>query len=418
MRSFIALLLLGFATSAFAENWPQWRGPNNDGISPSKGVPTKWSETENIQWKIKLPGWGSATPAIWGDKIFLSSQDGDDLVLLCINKAGKEVWRSKIGTGKHVYQAREGNDASPSPSTDGKHIYIMLGTGEVACFDFEGKTVWSFDAQQRYGKFNIQFGMHSTPVLYGDHLYLQIMHTNQNIVVALDKFTGADVWKIKRESDGRAECLHSYASPFIWTDGDKAYLLTHGNDYTIAHSLKDGSEIWRLGDLNPKSNYNRTLRFVASPVATKDLIVVPTAKNGAVVGVKPDAKGNINAGGEGEMWRIPKGTPDVPSPLVYDGLVYLSGERGTLTCLDAKTGKEYYSEKVKEALHRASPVAADGKIYLTSKPGTISVVQAGKELKILSQNVLKDSFTASPAISDGVIYLRGWDNLYAIKSGD
>jgi outer membrane protein assembly factor BamB len=418
VRSLVTLVLFAFASAASAENWPQWRGPANDGVSPSRGVATTWSETENVHWKLKLPGWGSSTPAIWDDKIFLTSQDGDDLVLMCINKAGKEVWRSKIGTGKHVYQAKEGNDASPSPSTDGKHVYVMLGTGEVACFDFEGKSVWSFDAQKRYGKFNIQFGMHSTPVLHGDHLYLQILHTDENFVVALDKKTGADVWKVKRVSDGVAENLHSYASPFVWTDGEKAYLVTHGNDYTIAYSLQDGAEIWRLADLNPKGNYNRTLRFVASPVVTKDLIVVPTAKRGAVVALRPGVKGKISAGGEGELWRIPKGTPDVPSPLVHDGLVYLNGEQGTLTCLDAKTGKEYYSEKVKEALHRASPVYADGKIYMTSKPGTVSVVQAGKEPKVLARNELKDTFTASPAISNGVIYLRGWESLYAIRTGD
>jgi outer membrane protein assembly factor BamB len=414
------LLLFIVVSSASAENWPQWRGPNNDGISPSRSAPLKWSETENVQWKVKLPGWGSSTPAIWEEKIFLSAQDGEDLVMLCYDRKGKELWKSKIGTGKHVYQAKEGNDASPSPSTDGKHVYIMLGTGEVACFDFDGKSVWSFDAQKRYGKFNIQFGMHSTPVLHGDHLYLQIMHTNGNFVVALNKLTGEDVWKVKRDSDGRAECLHSYASPFIWTDGKESLLLTHGNDYTIAHSLKDGSEVWRVGDLNPKDRYNPTLRFVASPVATKDLIVIPTAKNGQVVALKPsEAKGKIDAGNKAEAWRLPKGTPDVPSPLVVNDLVYLNGERGTLSCFNAKDGKEYFAnQRVKDGIHRASPVFADNKIYMVSKPGTVSVVAVGTELRILAQNELKDTFTASPVIVDGVLYLRGWENLYAIRVAD
>src|SRR5262249_45826430 len=152
----------------------------------------------------------------------------------------------------------------------------------------------------------------------------------------------------------------------IWRKGADAYVVVHGNDYTTAHRLTDGSEIWRLGDLNPKSKYNFTLRFVASPVATEDLIVVPSAKNGPVVGVKPNASGMIEPGSQYEQWRRPNNTPDVPSPLVHDGLVYLCRENGNLICLDAKTGKENYQERTHNTRHRASPVYADGKIYLTA----------------------------------------------------
>jgi outer membrane protein assembly factor BamB len=200
----------------------------------------------------------------------------------------------------------------------------------------------------------------------------------------------------------------------LWQNGKDAYLITHGNDYAIAHRLEDGNEIWRAGDLNPKSKYNFTLRFVASPVAVSDLVVVPSAKGGPVVGVKPDARGMITTGSAGEQWRLPKGTPDVPSPLVHDGLVYLCGERGGLTCLDAKTGAVRYKEATHADRHRASPVCADGKIYLTARDGTCCVVQAGPHFKLLAQNKLPELFTASPAISNGRIYLRGWDSLWAI----
>src|SRR5262249_21369665 len=153
-----------------------------------------------------------------------------------------------------------------------------------------------------------------------------------------------DVWKIERKSDAHAENEHSYASPFVWHNGKDAYLITHGNDYTIAHRLSDGEEIWRLADLNPQPDkqYHPTLRFVASPVASADLIIVPTAKNGPVVAVKPEAHGIIKAGSQFEQWRRPKGTPDVPCPLVHDGLAYLCGEMGMLTCLGARTGQEHY----------------------------------------------------------------------------
>src|SRR5262249_18076564 len=159
----------------------------------------------------------------------------------------------------------------------------------------------------------------------------------------------------------------------VWHKGDKAYLITHGNDYAVAHRLEDGKEIWRVGDLNPKNRYNPTLRFVASPVATPELIVVPSAKNGPVVGVKPSATGMIRAGDPQEQWRRTRNTPDVPSPLVHDGLVYLCGEKGVLMCLDAKTGEQFYAESTHKQRHRASPVYADGKIYLTARDGTFSV---------------------------------------------
>jgi len=397
-----------------AENWPQWRGPDNDGISKETNLPTKWSATQNVAWTLPMPGMAGSTPIVWGDRIFLTSADGDDLVLLSVSTAGKELWKRKIGSGKIRARTDEGNGASSSPSTDGKHVWAFVGSGDFACFDFDGKQVWQFDAQKRYGKFNIQFGMHTTPVLYGDRLYLQLIHSGGAWVIALDKATGETVWKVERKSDGRDECEHSYASPVIWHSDKAAYLITHGNDYAIAHRLDDGKEIWRVSGLNPKERYNRTLRFVASPVATPELIVVPSAKHGPVVGVKPDAAGTISSGSRFEQWRKPKDTPDVPSPLVHDGLVYLCGEGGSLWCLDAKTGKQIYQADVHRARYRASPVFADGKIYLTARDGTVSVVKAGPKFELLATNRLPDQISASPVIAEGRIYLRGFKTLYAI----
>jgi outer membrane protein assembly factor BamB len=261
--------------------------------------------------------------------------------------------------------------------------------------------------------------MHVTPLLHGYRLYHSLLHSGGWWIVAFDTQTGAEVWKLKRDSDAVAECEQSYASPVLGHSGKDDYLIVHGCDYTTAHSLKDGSEIWRVADLNPKGSYNRTLRFVASPVATADLIVCPSAKNGPVVGVKPDAKGKVTTGNEFELWRRPHNTPDVSSPLVYDGLVYLCRENGgPLICLDAKTGEEKYSEKLYSSRYRASPVLADGKVYCTARDGGIvSVIKAGPKFELLAKNKLPDTFTASPAISGGRIYLRGFDTLYAISEG-
>ena len=399
--------------TSHAENWPQWRGPDYDGVSHETNLPTTWSESSNVVWKLEMPGMGGSTPAVWDKHLFLTSQDGDNLVILCASTDGKQLWKRQLGTNRPI-RGDEGNGASPSPSTDGKHVFAFVGSGQLACFDFQGNEVWKFNAQDRYGRFQTQHGMHTTPLLYQDRLYLQLIHSGGAWVIALDPSTGKEIWKVPRKSDGYAENEHSYASPCLWHHGADAYLITHGNDYAIAHRLTDGSEIWRVGDLNPKENYRPDLRFVASPVATPDLIVIPTAKSGAVVGVRPDATGLVMPGTTGELWRMERNSPDVPSPLVVNGLVYLCRETGVLMCLDAKTGKTLYSKRTHTERHRASPVYGDGKVYLTARDGVVTVIKAGPTYNVLATNRLEDHFTASPAISNGRIYLRGFDSLYAI----
>jgi outer membrane protein assembly factor BamB len=410
----LAYLLLSAGPSPGAGNWPEWRGPDHDGVSKETGLPAEWGPGKNVLWKLPLPGMGSSTPAVWGDRIFLTSADTDDVVLLCASTSGKELWRRQVGSGKIRTRRDEANGASASPSADGEHVYAFVGTGDLACFDFDGKEIWKFNVQERYGEFKIQFGMHTTPALYGDRLYLTLLHSGGHWVVALDKKTGAEVWKIERQSDGKQECEQAYTSPVVWKNASSAYLVVHGNDYATAHRLEDGKELWRLGDLNPKTRYNNYFRFVASPGIAPDLIVVPTAKHGPVVAVKPDASGFIHAGDAGEQWRRPKDTPDVPCPLVHDGLVYLNEENGNVMAMDAATGKVLYNEPIHKGRYRASPVYADGKVYLTCRDGTVTVIKAGPTFGKIAENKLPDEFTASPAVAGGRIYLRGFGGLYAI----
>jgi outer membrane protein assembly factor BamB len=416
-RLLAALALALTAGTALADNWPQWRGPHNDGVCAEKNLPTKWDEKTNVAWRVDLPGIGASTPAVWGDRIFLTAESGKKVVALCISTSGKELWRIDIGSTTLHARGDEGSAATASPSTDGKHVWFFAGSGELTCVDFAGKDVWRFNVQDRYGKFKNQFGMHSTPVLFGDRIYLQLIHENAAVVVALEKETGKEVWKVNRESDGVAENEHSYASPVMWSNGKESYLIAHGNDYATAHRLKDGSEIWRLGDLNVKDRYDRTLRFVASPVATPDLIVVPSAKRGPVVALKPDATGVVMKESPYVQFRFPV-TPDVPAPLVKDGFVYLLNADGNfMLCVDAKSGKQVYRRDLFKGRvrHRASPAYADGNVYLLSKDGgTATVVKAGPKFELVATNKLDDTFAASPAFADGRIYLRGYKSLYAI----
>ncbi len=416
-REVIALFCLTtfLAPFAAAENWPSWRGPANNGISTEKGLPISWSATKNIAWKLPLPGMAGSTPVVWGDRIFLTSGREDGLALLCISTDGKILWQRGIAKPGRTIRKDESNEASASPSTDGTHVYVFVGSGEVACFDFDGKECWKINVQERYGRFSIQHGLHTTPLLHEDRLYLSLLHNNGHWVVALDKLTGKEVWKVERKSDARGESRESYASPCLWYDGKDTELVILGCDYATGHRLKDGSEIWRLGDLNPKSKYSTAFRIITTPVASPELLVVPTCRGGIVAAVKPGAKGLITAGSQFEQWRNAKGAPDVPSPLIHDGLVYLQRETGALICLDAKTGKEFYQEGLHRDRYRASPVYADGKIYLTARDGNFSVVKAGPKFELLATSTLPDVFVASPVISQGRIYLRGFGALYAIQ---
>lgn len=416
-------LFLFAAAHSNAENWPQWRGQKLDGISTEKQIPTSWSKTEHVAWRLPLPGPAGSTPVVWEDRIYLTSAAGDnkeDLALLCIGASGKVLWQQVVATGSKDVRMDEGNYASPSPVTDGEHVWCLFGTGDLACHTKEGRQVWKFNVQDRYGKLNIQFGLASSPVLDRGRLYLQLIHGNMRTkdqearVVCLDAATGSEVWQIGRPSDGTFECKHSYASPVIYRDDDRAYLLTHGQDYIIAHDLADGRELWRCGDLNPKGKYEPTLRFVASPLTVPGYIVVPSAKNYGVVCLKPDGQGDITEKPEHIRWRWTSSTPDVPSPLLVDGLVYLCRENGNLIVADADTGKEIYTKPTTRDRHRASPVYADGHVYLTARNGTITVVRAGPNFEVVAKNELDGPISASPVISGGRVYIRTFDSLYAI----
>jgi outer membrane protein assembly factor BamB len=416
-KSISILMLLLFAFSYInAENWPNWRGPKRDGTSSETGLPQKWSKTENVIWRTPLPGPAASTPIVWGNRIFLTSAEGDDLVLICVSTDGKILWKQVVGTGNKNAKGDEANLAAPSPSTDGKYVFTFFGTGDLAAFDFTGKQIWKTDLQKSYGNFDLNFVMSSSPLLDGDRLYLQLIHSGAQLVIALDKSTGKEIWKKERRTDARDECLHSYTSPYLYREGKREFLLIHGADYITAHQLKDGTELWRAGSFNPKERYNPNFRFVASPVATAGLIVVPTAKNGPVIGLNPDAQSDMTNTMQKRVWTLERGTPDVPSPLINQGIVYLNRENGVLIALDAKTGNQIYQERAYEQRHRASPVYGDGKIYLTARDGTVTVVKAGRTYEVLSKNEIGEQISASPAISNGRIYLRSFDALYAIGS--
>lgn len=421
-RGFVCSCLIALLCGrVHAENWPNWRGPHNDGISTERNLPVGWSATKGVAWKVALPGPAGSTPVVWDGRIFLTTVDGSgDLWLIAYSDSGKELWKQKVAGGNKDVRGDEGNSASPSPVTDGEHVWTLMGEGTLACFTVTGKPVWKFNVQDRYGKLSIAFGLTSTPVVDGDVLYLQLIHGEGNVktqeacVVALEKSTGKQIWKVDRPSDGHSENEHSYASPVMYDAGGVKFLVSHGNDYVVAHDLTDGHELWRCGELNRKSNYDPTLRFVASPVTADGIIIVPTAKKGPVLALSPTGHGNITDDAKSHLWTVER-TPDVPSPLVYGDIVYLCMQDGNLMALDRATGKELYFERTNRQRHRASPVYADGHIYLAARDGKVTVVKAGPKFEVVSENELNEDLSSSLAISNGTIYVRTFQHLWAIR---
>lgn len=429
--SFRALFVLAFSgllgtATAHAENWPQWRGPHWNGVSSEKNIPTEWGGDKNVAWRLPLPGRAGATPAVWGERIFVTSVHGEELLLMCIGTDGKEQWRQVVGRGEEPTRGDEGDTAGPSPTTDGKHVWSFMGTSDLGCYTVDGKKVWHANLEERFGKIDMQFGLTTTPVLHDGKLMFQLIHGSMKqevdeepaIVVALDAATGETIWKTPRQTGAVQENRQSYASAILYDFDGLTQLITHGGDHTIAYDL-NGKEIWSLGNYNPQDQpgFNPYLRFVASPGVGPGIVVCPTAKRGAVYAVSPKGRGDIPLDDKLVLWTLDKGTPDVPTPLVHDGLVYLCGEDGVMRCVDAKTGEVYYEN---ERTHRnervrSSPVYADGHVYVTARDGVVTVLKAGKAFEIVAQNETGEQQTATPAISNGTLYLRTFDALWAIR---
>jgi outer membrane protein assembly factor BamB len=414
-RSLLVAASVLAAAHLAAENWPQWRGPAGDGTSPDRGLPAHWSKTENVAWRLAMPGPAASTPAVFGERIFVTSVEGDDLVLLCVSTAGEVVWTRKLGTGNKDSRGDEGNSACPSATTDGQHVWSFVSSGDLHCHDMAGNLVWTLNLQKEHGHFDHWFSMSSTPLVEGGALYQMVLRSEKPYLIALDKLSGKLLWKRDRESDADHESRHSYASPVLYRDAERKLLLIHGADYLTAHRLEDGAEVWRCAHLNPKEDYNRTLRFIASPVAQPGLIVAPSAKGNPVVAVKPSSQGAVGA--SDLLWKRDRDTTDVPTPAIHDGLVYMPRENGVLFCLDARTGEEVYVERLHRTRQRSSPVVADGKVYIASRDGEVFVVQAGRKFEILAKNAMGEAIAATPAIANGVVYLRTFAALYAVKEG-
>ncbi len=416
MRSRVAglVLCLVFATVASAGNWPNWRGPGFDGVvREGAGYPTHWSSTENVLWKVDLPGKGASTPVVWGDRIILTCAIDGKNGVLCLDLAGKPVWQKTIGSekaGKHV----KATGCNPSATTDGKHIYVYFKSGDLACLDFAGKTVWQHNLQSLFGADTLWWDLGSSPVLTHDNVVVAVMHSGPSYLAAFDKETGKQAWKQDRNLDAPREAAQSYSTPVVLTDKGKEILVVLGAGIRDMHDAADGHELWRVGSLNP--GQNGFFRSISSPVVLDGIVVAPYARGSTLTAIRLGGSGDVTK--SQVAWTKEKLGADVPSPAAVDGKVYLCTDRGELSCLDVKTGKVLWSGQVEKNRNAfsSSPVIADGKIYLTREDGKTFVLEQGNEFKLLAANELGEGefVVATPVFVDGRILIRTVEHLYCI----
>jgi outer membrane protein assembly factor BamB len=407
------ICLLTFCSGmVWADNWPQRRGPRMDGVSRDKGLPVKWGPEENITWKLAMPSRSGATPIIWGDVIFLNVAEEGKLFLWAVDRnKGSVLWKKHLSDGDHMM--RKQNMSSPSPVTDGKHVWVMTGTGILKCFDFAGAEQWSRDIQQEYGKFGLNWGYASSPLLDEGALYVQVIHgmktKDQPYILRIDAATGKTAWRVERPTPAVMESPDSYTTPMLAKVGGRKELIIAGGDVLTGHDPATGKELWRGGGFNPDNNPFQ--RIIASPVVSGDVVYAPTR-------VKPFIA--YRAGGEGDvtkshqLWQFQNG-PDVPSPVADDVHLYLITDKGVVYVLDRKTGKEVYGgQRLRPGTYSASPVLADGRLYISNEDGVTSVFTAGPKFELVAENESSEYTLSSIAVSDGQLFLRTTGHLYCI----
>ena len=406
------MLLCSAAPHANADNWPAWRGPSANGLSSEVNLPVKWTKTDNISWRLALPGWSGSTAIVWGERIFLNVAEGSDLSLWSVDRVkGLPIWKRPLGGGNHREQKQ--NMSSPSPVTDGRAVWAMTGTGILKAFDFDGKELWSRDIQRDYGRFGLNWGYASSPLLHEGSLYVQVLHgmrtDDPSYLLRIDKTTGKTLWRVERPTRAIRESPDSYTTPALLRYGATTEVVITGGDVVTGHDPATGRELWRADGLNPYNDSSN--RIVASPIVLGEMIYAPSHER-PILALKAGGRGNVTT--SHLVWSFNNG-PDVPTPVTDGTYFYVVRDNGVLFCLDAKSGKTVYGPtRLPPATYSGSPVLADGKIYVTNEDGVTAVVRAGPKFELLAQNDFGEYTLSSPAISDGQIFIRTESALYAI----
>lgn len=414
-----------------SRNWHQWRGPEANGVSRTAEPPIEWSEDKNIQWKVAISGQGIATPIIWDDKVFLLTAIKTDrvdpdlprpedqpkqnffdikypnayhqFIVLCLDRnTGKELWRRVAKEMIPHEGVHDDNDfASASPTTDGKQLYCWFGSGGLHCFDLDGNKLWQRDLGKAY--VGSSLGEGCSPVVHDGKLVVVRDHSRQSSIEVLDAGTGKTLWKKDRDED------NAWATPRVLRHSGRTQVITAASNFVRSYDLTSGEIIWQCSGL--------TGNVTPCPVVEDAVVFCLSGYQGyAALALPLSAKGDISES-DAIVWSKSKGTPYVPSPVLYDGLLFFNQSNQAIwSCVDAKTGDSILERTRLQGISRvyASPVGADGRIYITGRNGTTLVLERSEELEVISQNKLDETIDASAALAGKQLFLRGKKSLYCI----
>lgn len=432
MFRFLLLVLFFMTTLAFSEDsWPAWRGPQANGVAPKTAQPpTKWDEKNNIKWKIPLSGKGSATPIVWGEQIFVVTATKTDRLakpeelpkidptfqtkttppnhfyrfeVFCYDRhSGKEIWKQVANEAvPHEGHHETHSYAAGSPTTDGKRLYVSFGSFGIYAYDLSGKLLWKRDLGRIHSR--LGWGEAVTPVVHADALILNWDQEANSKLIVLDANSGKTKWEAQRDEKT------SWNTPFVVDHQGQTQVIINGTNRIRSYNLKDGKVLWEVGGM--------TVNAIPSPLVSEGVAYIMSGYRGAAaVAVPLKGKGELKE--NQVIWRYGKGTPYVPSPILYEGRLYFTaGNTPVLTVLDAKTGKVLLDgERLpKLGSFYSSPMIAGGHLYLADRNGTTAVLTLGDKPEVVSLNKLDDSFDASPVAVGKTLYLRGEKHLYAIE---
>lgn len=429
MRFFLPLLTCA-ALLAADDDWPRWRGPNDDGMARGD-APLEWSDSKNIAWRASIPGRGHSSPVIWGDKIFLTTAvpaaataaapaerqkrglGGDagagrehKFVVLCLDRNnGKVLWERvpKVATPQEGYHERYGSFASNSPVTDGKHVYAFFGSRGLYCYDLNGNLAWQKEFPPM--RMRLQFGEGAAPALDGGTLYLKFDQEEGSYMLALDKNTGKELWRVDRDEQS------SWSAPLVVTQGGRKQVVVSATRKVRSYDAATGKLIWECAGLGGN--------VIPAPVSAGGLVYAMSGfRDPKLLAIRLGRAGDLTGAGA-IVWTNERGNAYTASPVLHDNKLYFVTDTGMLSCLNALTGEAYYRQQrlPKPYNFKASPVGANGKLYLATEDGDVVVVRMGEKYEVLATNTLTDQmFIATPAIAGGSLYLRGQETLYGVRS--
>jgi outer membrane protein assembly factor BamB len=430
-----ALVVLALAPAlAFAQNWPRWRGPEGTGATTETRLADSWSDASNVAWRARLRGVGVSSPIVWGDRVYVTSQlgrgesrqgprlgqggnateaerslssaGGDRGVLFLVEAldraTGARAWTFELPAEAGLPSVHDKHNlASASPVTDGERVYAIFGSGQVAALDLQGRAVWTRNLAKEFGPFDINWGHGSSPLVHRGTLYLVCYHESTAYLLALDAGTGKQRWKVDRPRG-----VISYSTPIIVPVAQGEELIVNSSTGIEAYDPATGRALWHFDEPN---------RFpIPAPLHHDGVIYTSRGyRSGPYAAIRPGGRGDVSR--SHVVWHVPTGAPYISSLVYHDGLLYMAGDVGIVTCVDAATGQMVWRERI-GGLYTASPVAADGKIYLAGESGDVVVLKAGRKPEVIARNRISGRILASPAIAAGRIFIRTDGELVAIGS--